>query len=68
MTSAPSHARRPLHRTRWAVRHPVRTFRRNQEKSLNASGFGLIQLTVIGGFTTGVLVWLAVRLGPLLTQ
>lgn len=68
MTAAPAHARRPLHRTRWAFRHPVRTFRRNQQKSLNTSGFGLIQLTAIGGFTTGVLAWLAVTIGPLLTQ
>lgn len=45
-------------RMRFAVRHPIRTLRRNQGKAINRTGFGLLQITGIGTYVIGVLAWL----------
>ncbi|MFJ2745343.1 hypothetical protein ACIO3O_37430 [Streptomyces sp. NPDC087440] len=50
-------ATRPFHRLRWAVRHPVRTLRRNHDKSVSAFGFGLLMVTIVGLFLAAVGLW-----------
>ncbi|MET8676120.1 hypothetical protein ABZW18_00560 [Streptomyces sp. NPDC004647] len=50
-----------LPRLRFALRHPIKTLRRNQVKSINRTGFGLLQLTGIGVFVVGVVGWVAIQ-------
>ncbi|MFI2352918.1 hypothetical protein ACH492_39280 [Streptomyces sp. NPDC019443] len=53
--------KRRLPRVRFAMRHPVKTLRRNHRKSIRHSGFGLLQLTIIGAFVVTVVSWLTVQ-------
>lgn len=55
-----------IHLVRHCVQHPVRTVRRNHRKSVDASGFGLGLLAVVGVFIAFVVTWVVNQLGPLL--
>lgn len=56
MTAARKKKRLP--RARFALRHPLRTLRRNQDKAIDRTGFGLGQFAGIGTFVVVVLGWL----------
>ncbi|MEW2081096.1 hypothetical protein [Streptomyces sp. NPDC005283] len=47
-----------LLRLRFAIRHPLRTLRRNQSKAIERTGFGLGQFAGIVTFVVVVLGWL----------
>ncbi|MFD4750461.1 hypothetical protein ACFWOS_33985 [Streptomyces rubiginosohelvolus] len=51
---------------RHAVRHPVRTTRRNNHKTIDATGCGFGLLIVVIGFTSAVATWVASTVLPLL--
>ncbi|WP_405189608.1 hypothetical protein OG473_03395 [Streptomyces anulatus] len=51
---------------RQAVRHPVRTTRRNNHKTIDATGCGLGLLIVVLGFSGLVATWVASIILPLL--
>lgn len=51
---------------RHAVRHPVRTTRRNNHKTVDATGCGLGLLIVVLGFSGLVATWVASMILPLL--
>ncbi|WP_328665337.1 hypothetical protein OG905_00345 [Streptomyces sp. NBC_00322] len=50
-----------LPRFRFALRHPIRTLRRNQGKAIDRTGFGLGQYAGIGTFVVVVLGWLTLQ-------
>ena len=50
---------------RFAARHPVRTLRRSQGKSIDRTGFGLVQLAGVLTFTVAVLIWLFLQMRDL---
>ncbi|MFE7338117.1 hypothetical protein [Streptomyces griseus] len=49
---------------RHAVCHPVRTTRRNNHKTIDATGCGLGLLIVVIGFTSAVAAWVASMILP----
>ncbi|MFE7483399.1 hypothetical protein [Streptomyces sp. NPDC057552] len=50
---------------RHAVRHPVRTTRRNNHKAIDATGCGIGLLIVVLGFTGLATAWVASMILPL---
>ncbi|MFF3460699.1 hypothetical protein ACFYXH_41845 [Streptomyces sp. NPDC002730] len=59
---APQPREKRFPRLRWAMKHPLRTLRRNHGKSIHHNGFGLAGIVVVGGFTAVVVGWVVAML------